>query len=290
MSVVLVGIILIFANSCGSQENNKNSGNIEQLFKTVSLNTLHQFKNDGLKLPPSFQLVNEQGDSIELKEFSQTKFPLLLFWFDEFSCDQCILKVFEFISNNNLPDSIILIVSNHKNQRNINIFKQTHKINYAVYRTASGFGTTVEKEMIPFLFILDKSYEIKHFFIPEKSYPKGINDYIDVIKKRYFNNSQSIMNSSVVRISFGEINRNEACVGQFALTNTGNEPIIIHDVEATCGCTIPQWDSSPIKEGDSTYINIRYDTSKTGRFNKKIFVHSNASNSPLCLTIDGVVL
>jgi peroxiredoxin len=290
INIILAGVILILTNSCINKANNKNSGNIEQLFKTLSLNSLHQFKNDGLKLPPSFSLINEQGDSIDLKELSQTKFPLLLFWFDEFSCDQCILKVFEFISNNNVPDSIMLVISNHKSQRNLYIFKQTHKINYTIYRTTSEFGTTIENERIPFLFVLDKSYEIKNFFIPEKSYSKGINDYIVVMKSRYFDNEQSVMSSSVVRISFGNIKQNEDCIAKFVLSNIGNKPIFIHDVETTCGCTIPQWDSSPIKNGDSTYINIRYDTSKTGRFNKKIFVHSNASNSPLCLTIDGVVL
>ena len=290
INIILAGIIIIFATSCINQAVNKNSDNIEQLFKTLSLNSLHKFKNDGIKLPPSFTLVSEKGDSINLKELSQTKFPLLLFWFDEFSCDQCILKIFELISNNNVPDSIMLIISNHKYQRNLNFFKQTHKINYTIYRTSSEFGTSVENERIPFLFILDKSHEIKHFFIPEKSYSKGINDYIDVMKSRYFVNEQSVMSSSVVRISFGDIKKNEDCIAKFTLVNIGNKPIVIHDVETTCGCTIPKWNNSPIKNGDSTYISIRYDTSKTGRFAKKVFVHSNASNSPICLTIDGIVV
>ena len=81
---------------------------------------------------------------------------------------------------------------------------------------------------------------------------------------------------------------NGDCV--FKFKNMGNEPLILSDVRKSCGCTTPTWSKEPILPGQSGVINVGYNTNNIGQFSKTITVISNASNSPVTLTIKGNVV
>jgi hypothetical protein len=77
---------------------------------------------------------------------------------------------------------------------------------------------------------------------------------------------------------------------EFIFTNEGNEPLILSNVRASCGCTTPSWTKEPIMPGKSGSIKVRYNTNNIGGFNKTITVTSNAIDSPrLVLKISGKV-
>ena len=42
----------------------------------------------------------------------------------------------------------------------------------------------------------------------------------------------------------------------FVLKNTGDVPLLIKDISASCGCTVPEWDKKPIKPGETTEIKV----------------------------------
>lgn len=67
----------------------------------------------------------------------------------------------------------------------------------------------------------------------------------------------------------------------FTFTNTGNAPLVINDVQASCGCTTPEWTKSPVLPGKTGTIKTTYDPA--GRpypFDKTITVTSNATTNP----------
>jgi len=74
----------------------------------------------------------------------------------------------------------------------------------------------------------------------------------------------------------------------FTFENTGNIPIIISKVDATCGCTSTFWPDRPILPGEVEEISIIYDAEKTGEFYKSITVWSNAGKT--ILHVKGVVV
>ena len=77
---------------------------------------------------------------------------------------------------------------------------------------------------------------------------------------------------------------------EFIFTNEGNEPLILSNVKASCGCTVPTWTKEPIMPGQTGTINVRYNTNNIGAFTKTITVTSNAVNTPrLTLKIRGKV-
>ena len=76
---------------------------------------------------------------------------------------------------------------------------------------------------------------------------------------------------------------------EFKFTNKGKAPIVLNDVKASCGCTVPEWTRTPVAPGEKGSIKVTYNTNSIGAFTKSITVNSNAINSPLVLIIKGNV-
>lgn len=77
---------------------------------------------------------------------------------------------------------------------------------------------------------------------------------------------------------------------EFVVTNTGDKPLILSSVKASCGCTTPVWSQDPIMPGKSSLIKVGYNTATQGDFTKMIEVFSNDPvNSRSVLYIKGKV-
>jgi len=76
---------------------------------------------------------------------------------------------------------------------------------------------------------------------------------------------------------------------EFNFTNKGKAPIVLNDVKASCGCTVPEWTRTPVAPGEKGTIKVTYNTNNMGAFTKSITVNSNAVNNPLVLIIKGTV-
>ena len=67
----------------------------------------------------------------------------------------------------------------------------------------------------------------------------------------------------------------------FEFTNVGNEPLIIQNASASCGCTTPEWPKEPILPGKVGKIKVKYNTQGRGNqpFDKSVYISSNASTN-----------
>jgi hypothetical protein len=63
----------------------------------------------------------------------------------------------------------------------------------------------------------------------------------------------------------------------FEFKNSGNAPLIITNVQSTCGCTVPAFPKEPILPGKTGKIDVKYNMAP-GPIRKTITVESNASN------------
>jgi len=61
----------------------------------------------------------------------------------------------------------------------------------------------------------------------------------------------------------------------FTVTNTGDKPLVISGVKASCGCTTPEWSQEPILPGKTSQIKVGYNTALPGVFTKSIEVFAN---------------
>lgn len=75
---------------------------------------------------------------------------------------------------------------------------------------------------------------------------------------------------------FGEAWEGESLEFQVTLKNVGDAPLIIKDVERSCGCTVPTRPKSPLAPGESDQLGIRYDSkNRSGDVNHTITLVTN---------------
>jgi hypothetical protein len=80
---------------------------------------------------------------------------------------------------------------------------------------------------------------------------------------------------------FGDIYQGDKVEQTFKFTNAGTEPLIITNVQVTCGCTTPKgWPRDPIPPGGKAELTVAFNSAgKNGRQNKVVTVVSNAVNA-----------
>lgn len=90
---------------------------------------------------------------------------------------------------------------------------------------------------------------------------------------------------------FGEIREENGRVSHtFTGENRTDKPLVILDVVASCGCTVPQFSRKPIAPGDRTQITVTFDPAdRPGIFTKKLGVYSSDRRKIAELTIRGRV-
>lgn len=88
---------------------------------------------------------------------------------------------------------------------------------------------------------------------------------------------------------FATLQKGDECSHEFKFKNTGKEPLILANCQASCGCTTPACPKEPIAPGGTGSIKVKYDSNRVGVFNKTVTVTSNAKNSPVTLTIKGKI-
>lgn len=94
-------------------------------------------------------------------------------------------------------------------------------------------------------------------------------------------------------IDYGKVYKDEDNgIRVFEFTNTGDAPLIVNNVQSTCGCTVPSKPKEPIMPGKSDKIEVKYNMA-TGPIRKSITVETNAVNvegGKVHLKIKGEVL
>lgn len=77
----------------------------------------------------------------------------------------------------------------------------------------------------------------------------------------------------------------------FVVSNTGNAPLVIQNIVASCGCTIPEWTKQPIAAGEKGKITAIYDPrDRPGKFSKTLTVYTNSKPEVQVLVIKGEVV
>ncbi len=95
------------------------------------------------------------------------------------------------------------------------------------------------------------------------------------------------------KFDFGTVKEEDGPINHvFEFTNIGGTPLIINNVQASCGCTTPDWSKQPVSPGDKGFVKATYNPSgRGGTFNKTITVTSNSTIRPtMVLTITGTVI
>lgn len=90
---------------------------------------------------------------------------------------------------------------------------------------------------------------------------------------------------------FGSIVADADYTTTFTIKNTGKKPLLIYEVKASCGCTVPTWNKKPIEPGTSDKIVVTFHPSKSqlGEQDKTISVITNTSPGVAVLQLKAFV-
>lgn len=91
--------------------------------------------------------------------------------------------------------------------------------------------------------------------------------------------------------NFGTFTDEKPVTFTFTYKNTGDEPLVVHQVHTSCGCTVADYTKEPVLPGKTGRVTVTYDGKgrNTGKMHKTITVASNASESKVYLVIEGVM-
>ncbi len=90
--------------------------------------------------------------------------------------------------------------------------------------------------------------------------------------------------------NFGTFSEKEPKVTcSFTYTNVGDQPLVINQAVASCGCTVPEYTKEPVKAGEKGEIKVTYNGAGKfpGHFKKSITVRTNGAVEMTRLYIEG---
>lgn len=103
-------------------------------------------------------------------------------------------------------------------------------------------------------------------------------------------NENAIIGFDSMEYDFGELKKGEKASHEFVITNTGTTDLVIIDAKASCGCTVPEKPTAPIKPGESANMKVVFSANSVGKANKTITVTSNANETRSILGIKATVV
>lgn len=123
--------------------------------------------------------------------------------------------------------------------------------------------------------------------------PKIKELYLSIVQGKEIqrNNENSIFQTKVsvdkVSISLGNFDWRIEQKSNFIIKNRGNNPLVIEDVNSSCGCTSVTYSKEPIQPNKELILAVTYKAEQLEHFNKTITVYCNVENSPIILRISG---
>lgn len=97
-----------------------------------------------------------------------------------------------------------------------------------------------------------------------------------------------ILQLKEITYNFGKIQQGRPVTHNFEIVNTGKDPLMLENVQASCGCTTPEWSRDAIQPGATSVVKVGYNAANEGAFQKTITIQYN-NHQTKTLTISGTV-
>lgn len=133
-------------------------------------------------------LLNNNQKKVKLSSLVGEK-EKLVFKFSPSNCSTCIQSGFAALRKiaKNISNDQIIIITDKTNRREIRALANSMNLDYPIYLADDkDFNNILQKENIPFTFIIDKDLRMKDLFIPMKELPDYSDMYYRIIWKKYF--------------------------------------------------------------------------------------------------------
>jgi uncharacterized protein DUF1573 len=91
-------------------------------------------------------------------------------------------------------------------------------------------------------------------------------------------------------VDMGKIKEGQVMEVSFRFKNSGDKNLVIENVKASCGCTVPEKPEKPIAPGEESIIKAKFDSrGKPGSQHKTITVSANTPEAEYNLSFSVIV-
>ena len=123
------------------------------------------------------------------------------------------------------------------------------------------------------LFLKPESFKMKKLFTLFSAIA------IAVVLNAQTTASPEVLSVKEIEFNFGTIPQGKPVYHFFEVTNTGKDPMVISNVQTSCGCTTPEWSKEPIAPGGTAKVRVGYNAAGEGHFDKTITIMYNQNLS-----------
>ncbi len=102
--------------------------------------------------------------------------------------------------------------------------------------------------------------------------------------------AQARFTSNTETQNLGQIKWKHPITAEYVITNTGNAPLVLTDVETDCACSVAQWTQEPIAPGEKGTVSVTFDAEALGHFQKSVAIYTNAEPNLVYLYLRGEVV
>jgi hypothetical protein len=268
--------------------------------KTEAQKIVIEWMEKEIQFPAEYQcnILGKDTVASPCNELFNAEYKVLLY-IDSLGCTGCRLKLFQWKQIIEESDSLFagklnfLFFLQPKDKKELNFLLKRDKFDYPVFidtknsiNQLNRFPDQPEYQC----FLLDKNNKILMIGNPSLN-PKIWELYKQTISDDNSENKQPLTRVSVEQpeIELTDLVVGKTSVAVFKLKNTGNNPLIIYSVNASCGCTVPTWEKKPVEPGAETEIKVEIQPEELGVFNKTIQVYANTEENTISLVVKGTI-
>ncbi|MDR1582347.1 MAG: DUF1573 domain-containing protein [Prevotellaceae bacterium] len=285
--ILILSVVVLFA----CKENRK---------RTEAELTVKEWTGKTIQFPEDVQCNILGKDTVYnlCSALFQSEYKVLLY-VDSAGCSSCRLKLMQWKQLIEESDSLFrdklgfLFYFQPKNKKEMEFLFRRDDFDYPVFidinKTINLRNHFPEKPEYQ-CFLLDKNNKVLMVGNPV------LNPKIWELYKQTVFGETSADTMPVTRVSveqsemeISNLQASKKSVAVFKLKNTGNAPLLIARVDASCGCTVPVWEKKPVEPGDETGITLEITPEETGVFHKTVRVYCNVEKGVIPLIIKGTV-
>jgi hypothetical protein len=279
-------ICLIILSSIACQNNTTNETE-EILYKLIGKTICFP------DIEPTIPYVRK--DTLDRYAFNDGNKYKILLYIDSTGCTNCKLRIHVWKSYvKELSDKVNFLFYFHpKNECDLMDMLKQEKFTYPIYIDNNDTLNKLNKLVSDIqyqCFLLNNKNEIisvgnpVHNYGVWKLYKRIISGEISV------KIPITIVKPQQTEIVMKNLKTGKTSTATFMLENRGEQPLIIRNVETSCGCTVPQWDKQPVGTGKIVKIKVNVTPDSQGYFNKIITVYCNTNKGLITLIVKGNVL
>ena len=148
-------------------------------------------KSTGKLVDGNIPLIDVRNKKHLVKEIFKDKTPCLIFRYSQGDCSSCVNTVFEYLwelKNSVDPNKLqVVIVPYYVELRSLIAQNtQSFKKNFSSYLTdENGFGLPIDKDYVPYLFILDENKRTSNMFVVDMTFQPLLEKYFNVLIENY---------------------------------------------------------------------------------------------------------